>query len=880
MNALRLEKDEFTAGFQDTALKTGLSDSGQADDTTLDPHFARAVDALFNLDDMGRRLDLEVSDVPYDALIRISGELHKFGVTNNLATEFVEAIEAQAVHLGVDFTRKEKPTPLTISLRIMDKAPDLEKDKTHFMVAWDRRGKHGSDYSSVEAHLTNTGTKITTTNVPKFEDLFSKGNEKYLVAHFVKLEGEELEGLDESGVDMATFVEAVGPVGAESASGGKVRQAIESGTISPAMRELIQTVASVNQVADASRTPGAVENAGTKISNLKVQVAELTHKVAMSENIPAVLVKAATQVIDLPVPADTVKISVAGMARAENAAPVVADNDNANAPAKGIENKAAQMADVAISATEPVQVQAKIEASAVDVAKPAVSEMSDVKIAAADVKSAVQDTAVAKVDTAAASKADVVSAVVSKSEASVLDVAKPSVAEAQVAKPAAAEVKTAGDVAAVKVEAAAIKTDVATKPEMSASEAAKPSTVEVKEVKSTAAEMKNTAPDVSVAKADAVVSKADTVAVVAAVTKSDVSVSEIAKPSMSAAQTPKEIVADVKNVAPVTVQPATAEVKTFVPPVSVVTGNVLVKPVEASVPATPTQFVGSGVGRGSSYVAPAPAQPPAPPAPAPIAPPQFNTPVTPPSSNSQPDQPPVNRAAPQPQPQPVKPPEFRKEEVLPVPGKPPVNPPSNQLPDNRPEGFKPPHNPLPSNPVIPQVAPTGHNLPSPPLPKPVSLPEFVVKNPKALDNIPSKFDDVKKALGDGKITYDKINDIVKEFPPQDRAEVIKLINTHTEVRHDFVDRGPTPAPVNDRFDKGDNVFNRPPLDFKETERKSPIKTDSDIVSDKTPTNEFKKCAGPCPVGCTGCGNAFNVSARSDKEKAYTPAHKGIKLTMS
>lgn len=332
MNAYRAVKSDYIAA---PAIEAE-SASGEEAYAPHDPALKRAIGAIFDLDDQGRRLDLEVSDAPYDALVRISKELHEFGVSNNLADEFVEVIETQAVHLGVDFTKKEKPTPMTVSLRVVDEEPRLDAGKTHFMVAYDRDGRHGGEFSKTVMKLGINGTQSSHTNVPKFEDLFAAGKKQYLIVHFEKLEGEGVGALDQAGVQMATLVEAVGVAAAESRSGREIKQAIAEGSLPSDTSKLIETVAEINSVVEQTRAPDAPKDAQSRLDTLKNEVVQITDSMSRHDAaIPKALVEAVIASFDKQPVQQTPAAEAAKQAapaKPETAPPPAANNDNIAKP--------------------------------------------------------------------------------------------------------------------------------------------------------------------------------------------------------------------------------------------------------------------------------------------------------------------------------------------------------------------------------------------------------------------------------------------------------------------------------------------------------------------------------------------------------------------
>jgi hypothetical protein len=294
------------------------------------PLFKLAVDAVFALDERGIRLNKKVKDKPYEALLQLSQELRDFGLTHSMAEEFVEAIESQAVHVGVDFTKKAKPTPMEISIYVMDKEPELSDDQDHYIVAWDGMQKFGGDYDTdtvVEMHID--GTRSTRSNVPKFEDMFKIGGKKYLIVHLKKLKDSGGQTLDEQGAELATFVEAVGPVAAGSAGGGAIKSKIESGTISPVLKELIGTVAETRNVIETAKFEAPSDKNALKIVDLNNKIVAQTHQVSVTEQIPAVVAKAVSYVMDQgAVVVQSVRNSVEVIARPQSTLPVVAMNEN------------------------------------------------------------------------------------------------------------------------------------------------------------------------------------------------------------------------------------------------------------------------------------------------------------------------------------------------------------------------------------------------------------------------------------------------------------------------------------------------------------------------------------------------------------------------
>ncbi len=326
MNARRLLKDNYIAGSPVVV---------EEDEIHSSKLFNRAVDAVLELDGRGHRLDISVIDTPYDALIKISAELRQYGMTHSMAEEFIEAIEAQAVREGVDFAQAAKPTPMEISIYVMNRKPELSEQKDHKIICYDGITKFGGDYdTSAVMQLHIDGTRTTQSNVPKFEEMFSTGGKKYLTVHLQKLKEGGGEELDQKGADMATYVQAVGPVAAGSASGGSMKREIEAGTVSPAVMDLVQTVADIKQVAEANRFDPSPEKAAPKIMQLSNKIAVQTHQVASAQSLPPVLVKAVNQAMDIAsaVPTKSI-VAKPAVVQAANSNPGVTQAVLAKAPA-------------------------------------------------------------------------------------------------------------------------------------------------------------------------------------------------------------------------------------------------------------------------------------------------------------------------------------------------------------------------------------------------------------------------------------------------------------------------------------------------------------------------------------------------------------------
>jgi len=299
------------------------ADAYNTEVSALDSVFSQAVERLFDLDDRGRRLNVEVSDVPYNALVRVAEELRQFGASNALADFIVEALEAQTIQLGADFTRKEKPTPLSIKVMVTDKRPVLDEGKTHFIVAFDRTKKLGSQYSTAETHFTNTGTKTTTTNVPDLETMFTGGGERYLVLHFEKLEADGLNGLDETGAAMVQAVEAMG-AGVSAQEIEEIKAILESGEATPELAALVQNMSDLKSLQVQALEPGAAEGLKQAIALLKDTI---TEQVKQLDVIPQVLAKPIAQTIAPDTVSLTTPIPEA----------LTADNDNHVAQAVEVE---------------------------------------------------------------------------------------------------------------------------------------------------------------------------------------------------------------------------------------------------------------------------------------------------------------------------------------------------------------------------------------------------------------------------------------------------------------------------------------------------------------------------------------------------------------
>lgn len=292
--------------YQEDQVFSSIATDQQSDVTALDPLFAHAVQSVLELDARGVRLDINVRDVPYNALVTMAEKLRDFGVSNNVAQSMIDALETQATQLGVDFTRNEKPTPLEVSVRVADCRPDLDNSKTHFMVAFDGQKKFGSEYSTVEAHLTNQGTKLTTTNVPALESMFTGGGEKYVIMHFEKLAPETLQGFEEggmsaqagelsdAGVAAVELLEAAGP-GANPAALESIRQTIEQGTITPQQTALIQTVGALNRAVETiARNPEPDAKAPEIIKQTAAPVTKALQTLTAAGQLPAPVMLDAT----------------------------------------------------------------------------------------------------------------------------------------------------------------------------------------------------------------------------------------------------------------------------------------------------------------------------------------------------------------------------------------------------------------------------------------------------------------------------------------------------------------------------------------------------------------------------------------------------------
>ncbi len=264
----------------------------------LDPLFAQAVQRVFDLRERGIELKVKARNKPYDALIEVAEQLREFGLSNNVADVLVDALETQATQLGADFTRKEKPTPLEVSITVADKAPELDKSKTHFMVAFDGKKKYGAEYSTVDYHLAGQGsnwTKSTSTNVPALEKMFTGGGEQYLIFHFEKLEGDGVDGLNVSSgaqqlpqaeVNTVSILEAAGPR-ARAADLAPVREAMESGKMSPAETAVINTVAQLNRTVESiARAPEQLKQAQQIVKPIRQEVTQKLEAMTQSGQLP------------------------------------------------------------------------------------------------------------------------------------------------------------------------------------------------------------------------------------------------------------------------------------------------------------------------------------------------------------------------------------------------------------------------------------------------------------------------------------------------------------------------------------------------------------------------------------------------------------------
>lgn len=342
MNALRAELSDFYA--------SDIAENIVAPDATL---VEKAIGVIFEKDAQGIKIRIEVSGTPYDALIRFSEELRAYGFSNNMAQDLIEAFEAEAIHQGVDFTQTAKPTPMTMEMYIADKKPDLDPNETHSIIAYKQNGKKiGGDYSKMVMKLGLRGTETSQTNVPNFDEMFVN-DEKHLIIHLKKLTGEDAGVLDQKDVAMATLVEAVGPVAAESRGAETVKQSIEAGTIRPEMMEVISKVATINTLAAEARAPNAPAEVQTQIAQVKTDIINLTSTIAKTEAIPSIVAKAIVNAYE-----QTAPIAPAPVAQRTLDMPK-ADNTNVpSAPARAAESVFSAPAPQAVATlVQPVQIQ-------------------------------------------------------------------------------------------------------------------------------------------------------------------------------------------------------------------------------------------------------------------------------------------------------------------------------------------------------------------------------------------------------------------------------------------------------------------------------------------------------------------------------------------
>ena len=446
----------------------------------IDPVFAKAVDMVLKRDD----LDIEVTGLPYDALVKISDKLREYGFTNQIAEEFVAALEERALQLGIDFTQREKPTPLTMSLYIIDREPVIEAGKTHFMEAYDGLQRYGGDFSRAEAHLGIRGTETSQTSVPKFEDLFKVAGKKYLVVHLEKLEGADIGKLDEKGAQLTNLVAAVGAQAAQSQGGGQMKTQIESGSMPASVQKLIETVAQVNQTVTASKFESRPEAAAPKLAEIKASLPQQV-MAAAADNIPPAIVKAVNMAMDAqvakpsPAPAAAANLNSApSTPQSEASAPSA--NINAAPKVEVVRNEGVKPQTGVAAPAEVVQAAPTVQVSpasnieapeakaikpAVSVAAPAIKQSVPVVPAAAtNVTSAPSKPAVptAKADAPSQPKPQQKGAEVAAAQPSIVkpvtstisqsQPAASHVASANVAKPAAAPTQPSPSAPAIKAD--------------------------------------------------------------------------------------------------------------------------------------------------------------------------------------------------------------------------------------------------------------------------------------------------------------------------------------------------------------------------------------------------------------------------------------------
>lgn len=314
-----------------------------------DPRIYSAASSLIEGHRRGRKVDIEAHDYPYNVLENVAQQLHDIGASHQVTENVLGALEEYIINLGSDFSREAKAKPLYARIAVVNQLPDdmPECEQTQATMI-DGLRKIGGEAARVNVQSTLYGTKSTTSQGVDLGAMFSSKTDGLFV-FFGSPGNIGIGGFDS--VDNALVNLAQGMAADVGGGGGSVskaeiediKSAIQNGEAPAAMIQQIESLATLQQMVEAAKTPGALENPQAQIAAQVATVAQQVQQSVESGTAVPALVTASMNALTSIARNDALAVNVP-QSTLQAIAP---KNDNATAPAAAVPAQAAPVTPVA-----------------------------------------------------------------------------------------------------------------------------------------------------------------------------------------------------------------------------------------------------------------------------------------------------------------------------------------------------------------------------------------------------------------------------------------------------------------------------------------------------------------------------------------------------
>lgn len=240
-------------------------------------------------------LNIELYGFPYEVLEQASAQLEQAGISSQLASQAMAALEEYILNMGTDFSRAAKAKPLYARFQVTDKEPEglpeCEQSQATFL---DGMRSYGGDSAKMIRYMSIFGPKSTSSQGVDVDKMFASKN-MGLFIFFGSPGNEGVKGFD--GMDNALMNAAQGVGGAGGALSeeamAEIIEMIQNGDMSAEALALLESLAELSQLQEAMQTPDAVENAQEKLTDLVNDISDQIAQGIESGAIPSTVISAA-----------------------------------------------------------------------------------------------------------------------------------------------------------------------------------------------------------------------------------------------------------------------------------------------------------------------------------------------------------------------------------------------------------------------------------------------------------------------------------------------------------------------------------------------------------------------------------------------------------